>query len=571
ATMDGTGSPITPMTIQAIDFGLKNHMIQQVQQSCQYYSLPGDDANKHIDKFLTVTQSMKQNGVPYDLEETVTKFLSKYFPPSMVIKLRNDISNFRQLPDESLYEACERYKLPIDRFPNHNMLPITQIDIFYNELTLRHRDTINVAVGGTFIKRRPKECYDLIENMTSHKNDWDTSAQMGKSSRSITSSSLEIEALTQQISKMNKNFLRMSQSNQQVNVVNLSCETCGGPHHYSECQATNSFTQGGVYVDTGNYNVRGGKDAETTMDQVYVPSSESTALVPSPMFKKLHFSISFAEALAQIPKYAKMLKDLLTNNEKLPELANTPLNENFLAVLLKKLPEKLGDHRKFLIPCDFSKLEECLALADLELANRSVAYPAGIFEDVFVKVGRPFLRVARALVDVFGEELILRVRDEKLAFNVNSTSKYPHKHKNELINLIDIIDTTREDHFHKMLQVQKSIHPLSGSPTPFSDPIVASLFPSLTSFEDSDSLLEETNAFLALDSIPPDIDNRIYALEGDILLFEKLLNDEPSEAEKSEINPLIREPSNTFLMGDNLKRAKMGHNNGGVPRNPYSV
>ncbi|GJX45989.1 reverse transcriptase domain-containing protein [Tanacetum coccineum] len=140
------------------------------------------------------------------------------------------------------------------------------------------------------------------------------------------------------------------------------------------------------------------------------------------MFKKLHFNISFAEALAQMPKYAKMLKDLLTNKKKLLELANTPLNENCSAVLLKKLPEKLRDPGKFLIPCDFSELDECLTLADLELANRSVAYPTGIVEDVFVQVGkfmfpadfvvidydvnprvplilgRPFLRMARDLV-----------------------------------------------------------------------------------------------------------------------------------------------------------------------------
>ncbi|GJX17630.1 reverse transcriptase domain-containing protein [Tanacetum coccineum] len=70
--------------------------------------------------------------------------------------------NFRQRPDESLFEAWERYKLLIDRCPNHNMLPVTQIDTFYNGLTLRHRDTINAAAGGTFMKRRPEECYDLI-------------------------------------------------------------------------------------------------------------------------------------------------------------------------------------------------------------------------------------------------------------------------------------------------------------------------------------------------------------------------------------------------------------------------
>ncbi|GKF60417.1 reverse transcriptase domain-containing protein, partial [Tanacetum coccineum] len=75
-------------------------------------------------------------------------FLGKYFPPSMVVKLRNEITNFRQRPNESLFEARERYKISIDRCPNHNMLPVTQIDTFYNGLTLRHRDTINVAAGG---------------------------------------------------------------------------------------------------------------------------------------------------------------------------------------------------------------------------------------------------------------------------------------------------------------------------------------------------------------------------------------------------------------------------------------
>ncbi|GJX55170.1 reverse transcriptase domain-containing protein [Tanacetum coccineum] len=239
------------------------------------------------------------------------------------------------------------------------------------------------------------------------------------------------------------------------------------------------------------------------------------------MFKKLHINISFAEALAQMPKYAKMLKDLITNKEKLLELANTPLNENCSAVLFKKLPKKLGDPGKFLIPCDFSELEECMALADLgasinlmplsvwkklmlheliptrmtlELANRSVAYPVGIAEDVFVQVDK----TAHALVDVYREELNLRVGDEKLVFNVESTLKYPHKHGDD--------------------------------PTPSSDPVVASLSPSLTPFGDSDFFLEETDAFLDLDDlIPPEIDNEIYDSERHILFLEKLLNDDPTK------------------------------------------
>nr|GFA55381.1 reverse transcriptase domain-containing protein [Tanacetum cinerariifolium] len=143
-------------------------------------------------------------------------FLRKYFPPSMMTKLRNEIINFHQLPDESLFKVWEHYKLLIDRCSNHNMLLVTQIDTFYNGLTLRHRDTINAAAGGTFMKRRPEECYDLIKNMKAHHNDWDTSIQQSESSSSITSSfNPEIVALKAEIAEINKNLMKVLQINQQ--------------------------------------------------------------------------------------------------------------------------------------------------------------------------------------------------------------------------------------------------------------------------------------------------------------------------------------------------------------------
>ena len=115
-----------------------------------------------------------------------------------------------------------------------------------------------------------------------------------------------------------------------------------------------------------------------------------------------------------MPKFASTIKHLLSNKEKLFEMAKTPLNENCSAVILKKLPEKLGDPGKFLIPCVFPGMVECYALADLgasinlmphsvwkklslpeltptcmtlELADRTISLPLGIAEDVFVKVG----------------------------------------------------------------------------------------------------------------------------------------------------------------------------------------
>nr|GEW00003.1 hypothetical protein [Tanacetum cinerariifolium] len=160
-TLDGQGGPIAPIAIQATNFGLKNDMIQQVQNSCQFHGLPGDDVNKHLDKFLHFTQSIKVNGVTDDA-------LLKYFPPSMVTKLRNEITNFCQRPDESLFEAWECYKLLIDRCPNHNMLPVTQIDTFYNGLTLRHRDTINIAAGGMETDTQEKDKNKAQNDKTEH-------------------------------------------------------------------------------------------------------------------------------------------------------------------------------------------------------------------------------------------------------------------------------------------------------------------------------------------------------------------------------------------------------------------
>ncbi|GJW08373.1 hypothetical protein Tco_1570796 [Tanacetum coccineum] len=83
------------------------------------------------------------------------------------------------------------------------------------------------------------------------------------------------------------------------------------------------------------------------------------------IFQDMSFEISLADDLILMPKFASTLKALIGNKEKLSEMARTPLNENCSAVILNKLPEKLGDPGKFLIPCDFPGMEECLALADL--------------------------------------------------------------------------------------------------------------------------------------------------------------------------------------------------------------
>ncbi|GKC42444.1 reverse transcriptase domain-containing protein, partial [Tanacetum coccineum] len=283
--------------------------------------------------------------------------------------------------------------------------------------------------------------------------------------------------------------------------------------------------------------------------------ADNLALKFVKIFKELHFELSFADALLHMPKFASMFKSLLNNKEKLFELAKTPVNENFLAVILKKLPKKLRDPGKFLIPCDFPELVECLALADLgasinlmplsiwenlslpeltptqmilELANRSTTRPAGIAEDVFVKVEkfhfpaefvvidyivdprvplilrRPFFRMARTLIDVYGEELTLRVDDEAITFKVGQTLRYSYNDAKS-VNRIDVIDVSCEEYAQEVLRFLDSS--TSGNPTPSLDPILSTSFPSLTPFKGGDFILEEIESCLTNDLIPPGIDD----------------------------------------------------------------
>nr|GFA77073.1 reverse transcriptase domain-containing protein [Tanacetum cinerariifolium] len=253
-----------------------------------------------------------------------------------------------------------------------------------------------------------------------------------------------------------------------------------------------------------------------------------------------------------------------------------PLNENFSAMLLKKLPKKVGDPGKFLIPCDFPGMDVCHALADLdasinlmplsiwkklslpeltptrmtlELVDRSTTRPKGVSEDVFIKVGkfhfltdfvvvdfeadprvpfilgRSFLRTGRALINVYGEEITLLVNDEAITFNLNQTTSYSSTYDDLSVNRIDIIDVAREEYAQEILGFSKKSS--GGNPTSTSEPILSDSSPFLTLFEGSDFILEEIEAYLKDESISPEIDHADCDPEGDICLIEKLLNNDP--------------------------------------------
>ncbi|GJW31496.1 reverse transcriptase domain-containing protein [Tanacetum coccineum] len=326
------------------------------------------------------------------------------------------------------------------------------------------------------------------------------------------------------------------------------------------------------------------------------------------IFRDLSFEISFTDALMLMPKFASTLKTLIGNKEKLSELARTPLNENCSAVILNKLPKKLGDPGRFLIPCEFTGITTCNALADLgasinlmpysvwnnlslpeltptcmtlELADRSITKPIGIAEDVFVNVGkfqfpadfvvvdfepdprvplilgRCFLKTSHALIDVYEGEITLRVGKEAITFNLDQTSRYTADYNHMTVNKIDVIDMACDEYSQEVLGFSNVI--ASGNPTPYFEPIVSTASPNLTPFGDSDFLLmEEADSFLALEDDPTssEVDPTYQDPEGDILLLEAILNtktvepsiDEPPEVELKELPPHLEY---AFLEGEN--------------------
>ncbi|GJY40493.1 reverse transcriptase domain-containing protein [Tanacetum coccineum] len=203
----------------------------------------------------------------------------------------------------------------------------------------------------------------------------------------------------------------------------------------------------------------------------------------------------------------------------------------------------------------------------LELADRTISTPTGIAEDVFLKVGtfffpadfivvdyisdpqvllilgRPFLRTARALIDVHGEQMTLRHDDQSITFKVGDTKTFSYNII-ESVKRVDVIDVACEEYAQEVLgfsDISKS-----GNPTPTSEPIISTFPLSLTPFGDSDFLLEETDAFLAIEDEPisPEIDDSYYDSEGDILLLEEFLNDDPSSPPLPPQELKVVEPKN---------------------------
>ncbi|GKA09001.1 reverse transcriptase domain-containing protein [Tanacetum coccineum] len=290
------------------------------------------------------------------------------------------------------------------------------------------------------------------------------------------------------------------------------------------------------------------------------------------MFKQLRLEIGLKDALVEMPKFNKWLSSLLRNKEKLEEIAITTVNAECSAIIMNKVPEKLEDPGKFLIPCALQELNRTSALADsgasinllphsiykklglealtptrmtLELANRSITHPMGIAEDVVVRVdgftfladfvvvkfepdprvpiilGRPFLRTTKALIDLYEEKLTLRVGKEELVYYADKSEK--NKDKN-FVHAISIIDFSKDD-------------PFSGSTT-------NTLPPSSSPVKTSDNFEKFADELAPLDSLPPGSDDSTLKKdlhEENFQVYSNPLFEFDDNFKSSNMNPLFEE------------------------------
>ncbi|KAM1483033.1 hypothetical protein ACFXTO_035264 [Malus domestica] len=228
-------------------------------------------------------------------------------------------------------------------------------------------------------------------------------------------------------------------------------------------------------------------------------------------FRKVQVNIPLLDAIKQVPKYAKFLKELCTTRKRASNKEVVRVSENVSAVLQQKLPHKCKDPGSFTIPCVIGNTRFESAMLDLgasinvmpysiyasinlgelkndgviiQLADRSNAYPKGVLEDVLVHVnhlvfpadfyvlemeysnhssqlpillGRPFMKTARTKIDVFKGTLTMEFDGEVIDFNISDAMRYPHDgHSCFSIDVIDswaqeFLDDLSEDALEKTL------------------------------------------------------------------------------------------------------------------------
>nr|GEW67733.1 reverse transcriptase domain-containing protein [Tanacetum cinerariifolium] len=507
APTEGYEDAIIVPAITADNFKLKNGLLTLVQNK-QFYGHDKEDPHAHIHYFNKITSTLKFSNVPntsiklmlfpfslegaariwlekepprsiFTWDDLVSKFINQFFPPSKTTSLRNEITNFQQRFDESFSEACDRFKDLLRACPHHGFSELHQLDTFYNALNSKDQDSLNSAAGGNFLDKMPRECLAIIEIKSKVRYSRDKPVVAKVSTNTSTSGvSPDVAKLKDMVKALLLYKKGQNQSPAPVKAVEESRVTCGGAHSYRNCPATD----GNIYRD----NIQ-----EFVSQASVVNYNQRNTSYRPPMMSNQIRPLGFPPAPAyQAPA---------------PQTQGVS-KEDFLAYV------KAND--AVMKNMQTQGMAECLALADLGASINLMPFsvwkrlslpdltPTYFNADPRVPLilGKLFLKTKRALIDVFKGELTLRVSKEAITFNLDQTLRYSVNYSNMTAKRIDVIDMACEEYSQDVLDFSDTIS--SGNPTPYYDPIVSATSSTLTPFENSDFLLEEVDAFLAIEDEP---------------------------------------------------------------------
>nr|GEV97183.1 hypothetical protein [Tanacetum cinerariifolium] len=511
-------------------------------------------------------------------EDLVTKFINQFFPPSKTTYLRNEITIFLQKPNETFNEAWERFKDFLRQCPHHGFSELHQLDTFYNALNPNDQEALDSAAGGNFLDKIPRECLSIIESK---------SKDFQK----------KFEQKQDDFQNQMMNFMQNLYNNKLSSSNSLLSNTIPNPKGEAKAITTRSGmtykeppipppgveqqepTEETTYTELPSTEdiqpplVQVQEDKPIEEPSVVIPKAKANLPYPSRLvkekihekydilvakfmeiFRDLHFELSFADALVHMPKFAPLFKKLLNNKNKLIELTKTPLNENCSAVVLKKLPEKLGDLGRFLIPFDFSEFDNYLALADLENVFVKVGKLYFLADFVVLDciadprvpliLGRPFLSTAHALIDVYEGEIILRHDDQSLTLKCGDKPSISYNNFQSL-NKVDLIDATCEEYSQEVLGFFDVDNEVS---TSHFEPIISNSSPTLTPFNETHSDLKvvESKNNKSSDDEPPEVELKElpphleYAFLGENNKWPIIISKDLSINEKSALIDVLK-------------------------------
>nr|GEV33834.1 hypothetical protein [Tanacetum cinerariifolium] len=601
APIEGYEDAIVVPPINANNFELKQTLINLVQSN-QFTGR--QDPHNHLRFFNKVTSKFRHPEVPnttiklllfpFSLEgeartwldkepphsilmweDLVSKFINQFFPPSKTTYLRNEITNFLLKPNETFNEAWERFKDLLRQCP--------------------HRDS---AARGNFLDKIPRECLLIIESKSKVRYSRSRVTDSRENTNapppsSSPSNSFDLQQIAASLE--DKLDICMSRFEKSLNDMKASFVTPTAPIKAVEEKSQQDFQksfekkQDDFQNQIMNFmqNFNNNKDSSSSSlpsNTIPNPRNEANAITT-------RSGISYDGPPIQPPGVEKepevtkdtelpSTEDIQPPSVQVQEKDDEPIEKPSVVIpkskvnlpypsrltkekllVLKKLPEKLGDPGRFLIPCDFSEFDNCLALADLgasinlmplsiwkklrlptlndtkmvlELADRTISKPTVIAENVFVKVGkfyfpadfvvldfiadprvplilgRPFLSTAHAIINVHEREIILRQDKQSLTLQCGDTPSIK-KYKFEKLNKIDFIDAGGR-YFYS----------------------------------------EEIENFLNDDSIPIGVENSEFNMEEDILFLEGFFSKDPSPPppmKPNQTKPSIKEPEHSFSMG----------------------